>query len=238
MIRKLREALLRERLAVAELECLMPQMMCAAGVRGGALLEHCFFLKAVRRRPSKLNRGLMQLDGGAGLPAHAVRQGKRWLSTLLGNRPVAPRRHRPTSPALATDAFMYGWAALLFKGGGELCVAGGAWDREPHCISQGEARAVSLALSSFAEATPKNLRICIGNAAIMNIMEKEGEHSNALVRDPSLTDEALQEQGAQASWDCTASAENAANRISRGNRLRKADVAKRWHMRRGARKVR
>ncbi|KAH8619487.1 hypothetical protein ERJ75_000162700 [Trypanosoma vivax] len=104
-IGKLRETSL-ERLAVADSERLTSRMVCAAGVRG-ALLEHYFSLKAVRWRLSKLNRGLLQLNGATGLPAHAVKHGNCWLSALLGNRAVVPRRHRPASAALATDASMY-----------------------------------------------------------------------------------------------------------------------------------
>ncbi|KAH8617580.1 hypothetical protein ERJ75_000363900 [Trypanosoma vivax] len=190
--------------------------MCTAGVHGGASFEHYFLLKAVRRRCSKLTGGLFQLnDVHGGLPANAVRQGKRWLSTLLDNKPVTPRMHRPTSATLATDAFMYGWGALLFKDSGEVRVADGAWEREPRCISQGEARAASLAPSSFAEATAKNLHICIGNA-----------RSDALVREPSLIHKALQEQAVQASWTYIASAENPADEISRGNSLRQMNVLK------------
>ncbi|KAH8611013.1 hypothetical protein ERJ75_001060900 [Trypanosoma vivax] len=113
-----------QRLAVVELESLASHVVCAPGVCGVALLGHYFFRKAVRQRLSKLSGGLLQLNGSSGLPAHAVRQGKRWLSALLGNRPIAPRRHRPASAALATDASMRGWGALLFKDGGEVC---GGW---------------------------------------------------------------------------------------------------------------
>ncbi|KAG8346222.1 hypothetical protein TRVL_02949 [Trypanosoma vivax] len=80
----------------------------------------------------------------------------------------------------------------------------------------------------------KNFHICIGNAAVMNIMKKGNEHSDALMRGPSLIDKAFQEQGAQASWDYIASAESAANGISRRNGLRNLDAAKGWRMRRSA----
>ncbi|KAG8345047.1 hypothetical protein TRVL_04136 [Trypanosoma vivax] len=133
-VRKPRDAPPLERLTAAELECLTPRMVYAAGVRG-ALFEHYFFLKAVCRRLSKHNGGLFQLNDGAGLPAHEDRQGKRWLWPLLGSTPFAPRRHRPTSATLVADASMCGWGAPLFKDSGEVCVAGGVWGREPHCIS-------------------------------------------------------------------------------------------------------
>ncbi|KAH8609341.1 hypothetical protein ERJ75_001209200 [Trypanosoma vivax] len=129
---------------------------------------------------------------------------------------------------------MYGCCAPLFKDSGEVCVAGGAWEREPQCIAQGEARAVSLAPSSFAEVTPKNLRIFIGNTTAMNAMKGGCTHSDALVLEPSFIGKALQEQGAQACWSCIASAENLADWISRGNKLGNVDVASGGHMRRGA----
>ncbi|KAG8341573.1 hypothetical protein TRVL_07599 [Trypanosoma vivax] len=94
-IRGLRGAPPLERLAVAELERLTLLMAYAVGVRGGALLEDCFFPKAMGRRLPKLNKGLSQLNDGAGLPAHAVGQGKIWQSPLLVNKTAAPRRRRP-----------------------------------------------------------------------------------------------------------------------------------------------
>ncbi|KAH8610850.1 hypothetical protein ERJ75_001069400 [Trypanosoma vivax] len=94
---------------------------------------------------------------------------------------------------------------------GRLRVAGGAWERQPRCNSQGEARDVLLALSFFAEVAPKNLHIDTGNAKAMNIMKKGNAHSDTLVRERSCIDEALQEQGVQASWVYIASAENPAD---------------------------
>ncbi|KAH8619478.1 hypothetical protein ERJ75_000162800 [Trypanosoma vivax] len=66
---------------------------------------------------------------------------------------------------------------------------------------------------------PKNLHIGIANATSMNIMKSGRAHSDALVREPSLIDKALQKQGVQAPWDYIASAENPADGISRGNGL-------------------
>nr|CCC46577.1 conserved hypothetical protein, in T. vivax [Trypanosoma vivax Y486] len=122
----------------------------------------------------------------------------------------------------------------MFKDSGEVCVVGGAWEREPHCISQGEPRAVSLALSSFAETMVEKLHICIGDTTAMSIMNKGVVYSDALAREPSLIDKALKEQGVRASWDYIASTENAADGISRGNMLGKVDVARGLYMRRSA----
>ncbi|KAG8343052.1 putative protein kinase, putative,serine/threonine protein kinase [Trypanosoma vivax] len=109
----------------------------------------------------------------------------------------------------------------MFKDSGEVCAAGGAWEREPHCISQSKARTVSLALSSFGETVPKNLHICICNVTVMNIMKKGNGHSDTLVRVPSLIDKALQKQGVQVSCAHIASPENAADGISCGSSLRR-----------------
>ncbi|KAH8608301.1 hypothetical protein ERJ75_001343900 [Trypanosoma vivax] len=120
-IRKMREASPLEGLTVAELESLASRVSYVPGVCGVALFEHYFSLKAVRQRLSKLNGGLLQLNGGAGLPAHEDRQGKRRLWPLLGSRPVAARRHRPTSAALATDVSMSGWSAPRVTGTQLFC---------------------------------------------------------------------------------------------------------------------
>ncbi|KAG8339668.1 hypothetical protein TRVL_09503 [Trypanosoma vivax] len=121
---------------------------------------------------------------------------------------------------------MCGWGAPVFKDGGEVCVAGDAWEREPHCISQGEARAMSLALRSFAETMPKNLHIGTGNATAVNIMKKGNARSDVLVFESSLIEQDLQEQGVQASRDCIASPENPPEGIYRGNGLGNVGVAK------------
>ncbi|KAH8604533.1 hypothetical protein ERJ75_001706500 [Trypanosoma vivax] len=65
-IRKLREAPPLEGLTAAGLERLTSHMVCAADVRCWALLEYYFVLKAVSRRLSKLNGGLLQLNGASG----------------------------------------------------------------------------------------------------------------------------------------------------------------------------
>ncbi|KAH8615221.1 hypothetical protein ERJ75_000593200 [Trypanosoma vivax] len=119
-IRKLRQAPPLEGLTAAELERLTSRMVCAADVRCAALLEYYFVLKAVSRRLSKLNGCILQLNDDADLPARAISQGKRCLSSLLANKSVTPRRHRPTPAALVTDVSMCGWGALLFRDSGAV----------------------------------------------------------------------------------------------------------------------
>ncbi|KAG8340911.1 hypothetical protein TRVL_08262 [Trypanosoma vivax] len=83
----------------------------------------------------------------------------------------------------------------------------------------------SLALSSFAEAMPKNLHICAVNATGVNITKKGNADSDVFVFGPPLFGKVLKGQSMQTCWACVASAENPADEISCGNRLRK-DVAK------------
>ncbi|CCD19345.1 hypothetical protein ERJ75_000509100 [Trypanosoma vivax] len=238
-IGKLREASSLEKLAAAGMEYVISPVVYAAGLRGGSPFTCYFFLKAAQRRCSKLIRGLLQLNvGGAGLPARAVRQGRCWVSALLENMPVTPRSHRPRPATSEIDAPMYEWRALLFKNDGEMWVAGGAGQREPHFISHGVVRTLSLALSSFAEAIPKNLPICIGNAVEMNVMRKDDAHSDASARESPLINEVLPKQSVQSSWVCIVPIENPLDWFSRRNRLKKVGVARGWRMRRGARRAR
>ncbi|KAG8340013.1 hypothetical protein TRVL_09163 [Trypanosoma vivax] len=113
-----------------------------------------------------------------------------------------------------------------------------ACGNESRTAFQGEAHVVSLALSSFAEAMPRNLHNCTNDTTAMNIMKKGNAHFGALVRESPLIDKALQEQGVRASCAFTASAENPTDGISCGNMLGNVDIARGRHMRGGARKAR
>ncbi|KEG06395.1 TcC31.12 [Trypanosoma grayi] len=236
-LRKLKSATPLHKISVEELECLTSRMMYAAGVQGGSLFRHYFFLKMVRRRLSRLNRGLVDARGPAALPPFALTVGQKWLDTLLQNNPVYPPRALPTSGTLVPDASLYGWGALLFKGSGEVWATGGAWEKAPHIIAQAEARAVGLALLAFKGNMPITLHICIDNTTVMHIMKKGNTHSDALVGEAGLIDRVLRDQGLHASWDYVASKNNPADGISRGAKVLPTDIAKGWDLRRGAREA-
>ncbi|ORC87494.1 uncharacterized protein TM35_000211000 [Trypanosoma theileri] len=120
---------------VEELESTVSRMMHAGGVRGESLFPYYFFLKIVRRRLSRLNRGLIRPQDKANLSSTAKDIGHSWLQTLVTNEPVHPPQQLPSTATLTTDVSMYGWGALLFKDSGEVLAAGGAWERAPHMIS-------------------------------------------------------------------------------------------------------
>ncbi|KEG06907.1 target of rapamycin (TOR) kinase 1, partial [Trypanosoma grayi] len=98
--RKLKSATPLHKMSVGELESFTSRMMYAAGVQGGSLFRHYFFLKTVRRRLSRLRGGLLGAHGPAALPPFALKVGQEWLDTLLQNNPVNPPRANPTSGTL------------------------------------------------------------------------------------------------------------------------------------------
>ncbi|KEG08279.1 putative target of rapamycin (TOR) kinase 1 [Trypanosoma grayi] len=133
-LRKLKSATPLHKMSVGELESFTSRVMCAAGVQGGSLFRYYFFLKTVRRRLSRLNRGLLGAHGPAALPLFALKIGQGWLDTLLQNNPVNPPRAKPTSGTLVSDASLYGWGALLFKGSGEVWTTGGGHGGTPPAL--------------------------------------------------------------------------------------------------------
>ncbi|ORC85167.1 uncharacterized protein TM35_000371400 [Trypanosoma theileri] len=148
-IKRLQQAPSPDNTTVEELESTVSRMMCAGGVRGESLFPYYFFLKIVRRRLSRLNRGLIRPQNQENLPTNTGEIGQNWLTTLLKNEPVHPPQQLPSTATLATYASMYGWGALLFKDSGEVLAAGGARERTPHTILQAEALAVHPALRGF-----------------------------------------------------------------------------------------
>ncbi|ORC93273.1 uncharacterized protein TM35_000011500 [Trypanosoma theileri] len=235
MIQKLKEAPSFRTSTMEEMEDTVFRIMYASGVRGDSLFTYYFFLKLVRQRLSRINSGFLCMQDSADLPSHALKVGEEWIKHLLKNEPVHPPRNLKTSATLVTDASMHGWGALLFKDTGEVLAAGGAWERAPHIISQGEARAVHLALRAFEAHLVDPLHICVDNTTVMNTMRRGITNSDALVEEASAIDKVLQECNIQATWSYVASENNPADGISRGKSIKEIDVAKGWYLRMEAR---
>ncbi|ORC84925.1 uncharacterized protein TM35_000401920 [Trypanosoma theileri] len=70
-IKRLQQAPSLDKTTVEELESTVSRMMYAGGVRGESLFPHCIFLKIVRRRLSRLNRGLIRPQDKANLSSTA-----------------------------------------------------------------------------------------------------------------------------------------------------------------------
>ncbi|KAH9598999.1 hypothetical protein LSM04_005535 [Trypanosoma melophagium] len=105
-IQRLQQAPSLDNKTVEELESTVSRMLCAGGVRGAALFPYYFFLKIVRRRLSRLNRGLIRPQDPANLSPTAKDIGQSLLNTLLMNDPVHPPQKLPSMATLGTDASM------------------------------------------------------------------------------------------------------------------------------------
>ncbi|ORC90666.1 uncharacterized protein TM35_000084640 [Trypanosoma theileri] len=236
-IKKLQQTPSLDTTTVEQLESTVSRMMYAGGVRGESLFPYYFFLKIVRRRLSRLNRGLIRPQDPANLSATVKDIGHSWLTTLLQNEPVHPPQKLPSTATLVTDASMYGWGALLFKDSGEVLAAGGAWAHPPHMISQAEARAVHLALHAFKQYLHGPVDIRVDNTTVMHIMQKGNTHSQALVKEADAIDKVLRLHGVRATWNYVASEQNPADGISRGKPVHSVDLARGWNLRWGEREA-
>ncbi|ORC85230.1 uncharacterized protein TM35_000372030, partial [Trypanosoma theileri] len=100
-----------------------------------------------------------------------------------------------------------------------------------------EARAVHLALRGFKTHLHGPVDIRVDNTTVMNIMRKGNTHSQALVKEANAIDRVLRLHGVPAKWSYVASENNPADGISRGNTIKKSDLAKGWNLRRGEREA-
>ncbi|KAF8275326.1 hypothetical protein TcBrA4_0138900 [Trypanosoma cruzi] len=91
-------------LAVAEMEVVASRFLYAAAILGTRLFDYYFFIKAVRRRLSAFNRGIVQETSPANLPLSAIGLGER-LRHSIENIVVCgpsspPKRLLPQSPRM------------------------------------------------------------------------------------------------------------------------------------------
>ncbi|KAF5215752.1 hypothetical protein ECC02_011534 [Trypanosoma cruzi] len=96
-------------LTIAEMEVVASRFLYAAAILGTRLCAYYFFIKAVRRRLSALNRGIVLETSPANLPPSAVGLGEG-LRHMIGNN--HRRIIKPTekaSAAIITDASLRGW---------------------------------------------------------------------------------------------------------------------------------
>ncbi|RNF19449.1 hypothetical protein TcG_04303 [Trypanosoma cruzi] len=86
---------------VAEMEVMASRFLYAAAILGTRLCDYYFFIKAVRRGLSALNRGIVLETSPANLPPAAVGLGERLrhiIENTTASETSCPRkRHRPPS---------------------------------------------------------------------------------------------------------------------------------------------
>ncbi|PWU93144.1 putative target of rapamycin (TOR) kinase 1 [Trypanosoma cruzi] len=129
-------------LTIAEMEVTASRFLYAAAILGTRLCDYYFFIKAVRRRLSALNRGIVLETSPANPPPSAVGLGERlrhMIENIIVGESSSPRkRHRPPSSrkhrSMDREPFLFQTSATLKlpEGMGE----------EPFLIMQAEARAV------------------------------------------------------------------------------------------------
>ncbi|KAF8304575.1 putative target of rapamycin (TOR) kinase 1 [Trypanosoma cruzi] len=88
-------------LTIAEVEVMASRFLYAAAILGTCLCVHCFLIKAVRRRLSAIERGIVQETSPTKVPPAAVGLGERLRHiievTTVSESSSPPRRHRPPS---------------------------------------------------------------------------------------------------------------------------------------------
>ncbi|RNF15642.1 target of rapamycin (TOR) kinase 1 [Trypanosoma cruzi] len=88
------------------------------------LFDYCFLIKAVRRRLSALNRGIVQETSPANLPPSAVGLGERLRHSIENNRKRTIKPTEKASAAIITDASLHGWGAVFIPDSGDVKIAG------------------------------------------------------------------------------------------------------------------
>ncbi|EKF26249.1 hypothetical protein MOQ_010068 [Trypanosoma cruzi marinkellei] len=111
-------------LTIVGVEVTASRFLCAAAVLGTRLRACYFFSKAVRRRLSVHNRGIVLETSPASLPPAAVGflEGFRRMIENSRKRNIKPTEK--ASAAIITDASLHGWGAVSIPDSGEAKIAG------------------------------------------------------------------------------------------------------------------
>ncbi|EKF33552.1 hypothetical protein MOQ_002580 [Trypanosoma cruzi marinkellei] len=208
------------------MEVMASRFLWATAVLGTRSCDHYFFIKAVRRRLSALNRGIVLETSPANLPPSAVGLGERLRHMIENN---CRRNIKPTekvSAATVTDASLHGWGSVFTPDSGGVKIAGGEWERKPFLIMQAEARAVRLALSAFSATSPPTMDVWVDNTSLRGAANKGSSKSHALTWELRRIYGFLDSCGVQASFAYVRSAETPAVGMSRGRVFTLQDLAK------------
>ncbi|RNF06703.1 hypothetical protein TcG_10260 [Trypanosoma cruzi] len=97
-------------LTIAEMEIVASRFLYAAAILGTRLCEYCFFIKAVRRRLSVVNRGIVLETSPTNLPPSAVGSGERLrhsIENITVSESSSPRK-RQWPPSSIMHCFVDG----------------------------------------------------------------------------------------------------------------------------------
>ncbi|ESS55019.1 hypothetical protein TCDM_13534 [Trypanosoma cruzi Dm28c] len=190
------------------------------------LFDYCFHIKAVRRRLSAPNRGIVQETSPANLPSAVVGLGeglRHSIENIIVSESSSPRKRKWA--AIITDALFRGWGAVFVPYSGDVKIAGGKW-KKPFFIMQAEACAVRLALSAFPAVLPSTMDVWVDNTSLQGAANKGNSKSHAMMWELQRIYEFVDSRGIQVSVAYVRSAENPADGISRGCVFTLQDLAK------------
>ncbi|KAF8275675.1 putative target of rapamycin (TOR) kinase 1 [Trypanosoma cruzi] len=133
-------------LTIAEMEVTASRFLYAAAILGTRLCDHYLFIKAVRRRLSALNQGIVLETSPANLPPVAVGLDERLRHIVENNRKRTIKPTEKASAAIITDASLHGWRAVFVPDSGDVKIAGGKWGKEPFSYHAGRGARGTLSL--------------------------------------------------------------------------------------------
>ncbi|KAF5221343.1 hypothetical protein ECC02_005585 [Trypanosoma cruzi] len=215
------------------MEFVASRFLYAAAILGTHLCDYYFFIKAVRRRLTALNRGIVLETSPANLPPAAVGLGERLRHIIGNNRRRIINPTEKASAAIITDTSLHGWGAVFIPDSGDVEITEGKWGRKTFLIMQAEARAVRLALSAFSAILPSTMDVWVGNNSLQGAANKGSSKSHAMTWKLQRIYGFLDSHRIQASVAYVRSADNPADGISRGRVFTLQGLAKRWNLRRG-----
>ncbi|PWV04220.1 hypothetical protein C3747_158g36 [Trypanosoma cruzi] len=137
-------------LTIAEMEVTASRFLYAAAILCTRLCDHYFFIKAVRRRLSAVNQGIVQETSPANLPSAAVGLGERLRriikNTIVGESSIPRKRHRP--PSSRTHRSMDG-EPFLFQTPATLKLPGEMGEEEAFSYHAGRGTSSTPSLIGF-----------------------------------------------------------------------------------------
>ncbi|KAF5221089.1 hypothetical protein ECC02_005956 [Trypanosoma cruzi] len=217
-------------LTIAEMEVMASRFLYAAVILGTQLCDYYFSIKAVRRRLSALNGGIVQEKSPANVPPAAVGLDERLRHIIENNRRRNLKPTEKASAAIITDALLHGWGAVLIPDSGDVKIAGGEWERNPFLIMQAEARAVHFALSDFSAILPPTTDVWVDNTSLQGAANKGSSKSHAMTWELRRICLFFDSRGIQASFVYVRSADG----ISRSRVFTLQDLAKGMELVRGS----
>ncbi|KAF8275464.1 putative target of rapamycin (TOR) kinase 1 [Trypanosoma cruzi] len=111
-------------LTIAGMGVVASRFLYVAAILCTRLCDYYFFIKAVRRRLSAPNRGIVQETSPANLPPSAVGLGERLRHSIENNRKRTIKPTEKASAAIINYALFCGWGAVFIPDSGDVKIAG------------------------------------------------------------------------------------------------------------------